>query len=152
VPTRDRFLQRRWSRDHYEANKDAYKARATAQRRDRKVAARAIIKAAKDVPCADCGLRYPSYVMQFDHVRGVKEFDVATFTATNRPLSHLHREIAKCEVVCGNCHAIRTHRRRMDRLADEATAFGETLAVSAETEQTVLFLSSGRPPRALQDR
>jgi hypothetical protein len=137
VPSRDRFLQRRWSSAHYEANKDAYKARATAQRRNRKVVARTIIKTAKDVPCTDCELRYPSYVMQFDHVRGVKLFDVGAFTATNRPLIDLDREIAKCEVVCANCHAIRTHRRRMDGLAEEATAMGPP--APADLDQAALF-------------
>jgi hypothetical protein len=139
VPTRDRFLQRRWSTEHYERNKDAYKARATAQRRDRKVASRAIIKNAKAVPCADCRVSYPSYVMQFDHVRGQKLFDIGAFMATSRPLRDLHREIAKCEVVCANCHAERTHRRRMDKLAEEAAAVGAPNLAVADDAQPALF-------------
>ena len=101
----------------------------------------------------DCGQRYPSYVMQFDHVRGVKLFDVGAFAATNRPLTHLHREIAKCEVVCANCHAERTHRRRIDKLAAEAASVDSRRSEPGEAgAQPTLFLDScrltvGYPPR-----
>ena len=32
----------------------------------------------KDKPCMDCGNNYPWYIMQFDHVRGEKRFNLAT--------------------------------------------------------------------------
>lgn len=66
---------------------------------------REIVYAAKDIPCADCGQRYPPYVMDFDHTGDNKEFNVsARYIATSRLLA----EIAKCEVVCANCHRERT--------------------------------------------
>lgn len=69
---------------------------------------RGILHEAKDVPCADCGVRYPPYVMQFDHVRGEKLFELGV--APNRHISEarVRDELAKCEVVCANCHAERT--------------------------------------------
>jgi len=60
-------------------------------------------------PCTDCGKTYPTFVMQFDHIGSDKVKDVSKLKAHKREL--LLAEIAKCEVVCANCHAIRTHNR-----------------------------------------
>ena len=38
-----------------------------AWREIRRTETQAIIVAAKNVPCMDCGVRYPTYVMDFDH-------------------------------------------------------------------------------------
>ncbi len=71
---------------------------------------RSITREAKEIPCADCGVQYPYYVMQFDHVRGHKEFNIGPIGPTVGR-DRLLAEIAKCEVVCANCHAERTHSR-----------------------------------------
>lgn len=60
-------------------------------------------------PCADCTVSFPHYVMQFDHVRGAKLFNVSALASGGWPT--FLKELAKCEVVCANCHAIRTHQR-----------------------------------------
>jgi hypothetical protein len=74
---------------------------------------RAIIAAAKDKPCTDCGHRFPTCVMDLDHVRGSKRFKVseAVQLAYSASIDALQDEIAKCEVVCANCHRIRTEAR-----------------------------------------
>ena len=65
---------------------------------------------AKNVPCADCGKEYPSYVMQFDHREpGLKSFNLANAAKNTTSLEKVRAEIAKCDVVCANCHAERTH-------------------------------------------
>lgn len=70
--------------------------------------AQAIIREAKAVPCADCGGRWPHYVMQFDHVRGIKKFIVSRAHCGGRySLRALREEIDKCDVVCANCHSLR---------------------------------------------
>jgi len=60
--------------------------------------------------CIDCGYREHSEALDFDHVRGIKLFEFAS-AGTRKPSSILE-EIAKCEVVCANCHRIRTFNRR----------------------------------------
>ncbi len=67
---------------------------------------------AKSRPCADCGIQYPYYVMDFDHRDGgLKEFPLySVHGVTKRAIL---REIEKCDVVCANCHRERTHRRRV---------------------------------------
>jgi hypothetical protein len=52
-------------------------------------------------PCVDCGETNPS-VLDFDHVRGVKQFRIAHRAA--RSLSAIKTEIAKCVVRCKPCH------------------------------------------------
>src|SRR5665213_3534016 len=37
-----------------------------------------VVNGYKSRPCVDCGVSYPSYVMDFDHVRGVKSANVAS--------------------------------------------------------------------------
>jgi hypothetical protein len=72
------------------------------------------IKHIKNVPCTDCKERYPAYVMQFDHVKGRKGFTIGS-QYMNKTMIQIKNEIAKCEVVCANCHAERTHKRRVAR-------------------------------------
>lgn len=64
---------------------------------------------AKNVPCKDCGVKYPYYVMHFDHVHGEKKFNISHCNSIG--LEMLREEIDKCEVVCANCHAERSWSR-----------------------------------------
>jgi hypothetical protein len=52
--------------------------------------------------------------MQFDHLGDDKDRDVATLALVPVSLARLQAEIAKCEIVCANCHAERTYRRRTE--------------------------------------
>lgn len=66
----------------------------------------------KGLACLDCDKVYPSFVMEFDHVRGEKVADVSALVAKGVPESMLRAEIEKCDLVCANCHRIRTFHRR----------------------------------------
>lgn len=79
---------------------------------------RGLIREAKSVPCSDCGIQYPYYVMEFDHVRGEKKFNIGAL-GVNSKTSVLMEEIQKCDVVCCNCHAERSYQRltRSDDIA-----------------------------------
>lgn len=63
----------------------------------------------KDVPCADCGVRYPRHVMDLDHVRGIKVRAISSMM--NYTHDRFDTELDKCEVVCSNCHRERTYSR-----------------------------------------
>lgn len=71
----------------------------------------ALVAAIKDQPCADCGVRYPPYVMEFDHVSGVKLRTISEMVRSGASVESILAEIAKCELVCANCHRVRTARR-----------------------------------------
>ena len=71
------------------------------------------VEALKDVPCMDCGRRFPPYAMDFDHVSGAKEFNIsAAVHHKGASMVRIAAEIEKCEIVCACCHRIRTHKRK----------------------------------------
>lgn len=83
---------------YHERNKEQCNARTKrfAERNRR------IINEAKGVPCHDCEGSFPPYVMEFDHVRGEKLFNIGS--QGQGRVERLEIEIAKCDVVCANCH------------------------------------------------
>ena len=95
--------------EHYEAlerkhcdAQNATRARTVAWLRDIK----------EGTPCTDCGLWYPHYVMDFDHLpQFTKDIGISVAVALRWSREKIEAEIAKCEVVCANCHRIRTHER-----------------------------------------
>ena len=53
--------------------------------------------------------------MDLDHVRGEKLFELgSTRGRQSKSIIAMEAEIAKCDVVCSNCHRERTHQRRLD--------------------------------------
>jgi hypothetical protein len=60
--------------------------------------------------CKDCGAVNP-VVLQFDHVRGEKAYDVSTLCRSSLSLDKLKEEISKCEIRCANCHLLKTAKQ-----------------------------------------
>ncbi len=79
------------------------------RRRKRIARNRAMIRALKDQPCADCGIAFPPEAMDFDHI-GPKRSEISRLVYDSAT-DVLRAEAAECEVVCANCHRIRTVRR-----------------------------------------
>lgn len=99
---------------HNEHQKEWNKKNPYSQRKwiiQRRADIRKLIEKAKAVPCADCGIEYPSCVMDFDHQKD-KEFLLSVAANKNMAIKRVLDEIAKCEVVCANCHRIRTFKNR----------------------------------------
>jgi len=101
--------QRRYVRSHYQKNTEYYKNKAEKRRKAQRKKLQQLAQKAKDVPCVDCGKRYPYYVMDFDHVRGEKILEVAKLVARTVSVKRLLDEIAKCDAVCSNCHRERSY-------------------------------------------
>lgn len=60
--------------------------------------------------CVDCGYNAHPAALDFDHLPGTEKlYRVCTMAGMSRKL--IDAEIAKCEVVCANCHRIRTAER-----------------------------------------
>ena len=66
----------------------------------------------KNSPCLDCKNSFPPECMDFDHTRGKKLFEVTA--VAKRAKENILLEIEKCDLVCANCHRIRTHRRQQN--------------------------------------
>jgi len=74
---------------------------------------RELIQREKMRPCMDCRVQYNPWVMHFDHRDpATKRFCVGNTTL--RCSKTIMEEIKKCDVVCSNCHAERTHKRYID--------------------------------------
>jgi len=101
-PERAREYRRRWRRSNTELTNAA-----TKRHMDKR---RALLDSHKAKPCADCGIQYPPYVMDFDHLDATQKSLVLS-SGYRRNLEVVLAEIEKCDVVCSNCHRIRTHER-----------------------------------------
>lgn len=78
-----------------------------------------LINEARSVPCADCGGTFDPVCMDFHHVRGEKQFAITHYRLVTCPpgvtkVEQIKQEIAKCEVICANCHRLR-HKGRVWR-------------------------------------
>lgn len=105
--------KRQYNKSWYEQHRDEQKNRVAQRAIAHAGTRRAWLAKAKDKPCTDCGVKYPPYVMDFDHVRGSKLANVGHM-ATSRSwysLRAVEEEILKCDLVCANCHRERTHQR-----------------------------------------
>lgn len=109
---------RQYTKQHYIDNKQTYLISARATQKRFRETARVIVRAAKDVPCADCRKKYHYCAMDFDHLHS-KKFNVSRLEKFTS-LKKLKEEIAKCQVVCANCHRIRTHARSLGATEDAA--------------------------------
>ena len=99
------------TRSHYANNKRQDLDRNARSYPKRK----AFVREMKSRPCADCGVQYPFYVMDFDHREG--ESKTYELNHVDRmAMRVIAREIEKCDVVCSNCHRERTYQRLFRRL------------------------------------
>jgi hypothetical protein len=60
--------------------------------------------------CVDCGIsgsKYPR-ILDFHHIRGSKKFDISAHSKYTLSIDKIKEEITKCDIVCANCHRIRT--------------------------------------------
>lgn len=62
--------------------------------------------------CDDCGWRGWARGLDWDHVRGRKTATIAVLIANGRPWAEVSSEMQKCDLVCANCHRVRTVERR----------------------------------------
>lgn len=80
--------RRRYSKKHLDVNK------------------KFIIEYLQKNPCVDCGIT-DVRVLEFDHI-GVKTKNISELIQRPHTLEKIKKEITQCEVVCANCHRIRT--------------------------------------------
>jgi hypothetical protein len=100
-----------YKKEHYQRNKDRYLTQALDYRqRIHRQRTEWLIDYFLVHPCVDCGETDP-VVLEFDHCEEGKEFDISS-GFLERSWEQIVAEIAKCEVVCVNCHRRRTAREQ----------------------------------------
>jgi hypothetical protein len=74
----------------------------------------------KSQPCTDCGNCFDVCCMDFDHkVDSGKEYNIAHMFAHHYGRELIEKELKKCELVCANCHRIRTRDRKIGKWKKE---------------------------------
>jgi len=71
------------------------------------------ISLCKNNKCHDCGNKYHYSQMEFDHVpeRGNKNFEINYTSTSGFSIENINEELKKCDLVCSNCHKLRTYKR-----------------------------------------
>lgn len=101
----------------------------------RKTSQMQIVREQRQRPCFDCGGAFPIEVMEFDHRQPAEKRYLVSQMAGRVKLATLLDEIAKCDIVCTNCHRVRTYRRRVIehtkqlQLLEEPTLYVTTAAL-----------------------
>lgn len=97
------------------ASREAKKYRHPTLRTRRRYAFnRVLVSEAKDKPCADCGICYPPHVMDLHHKdRDAKSFSIGA-ALSSKTSGQVRAEIAKCDVICANCHREREWKEGND--------------------------------------
>lgn len=93
--------------------KEKRNARLKEQRvRPRLGSFQAHLRALKERPCSDCEVSYPYFVMDWDHRPGEEKLFTVGEWVGRKPQYLILAEMEKCDLVCSNCHRIRTARRK----------------------------------------
>jgi hypothetical protein len=91
--------------------KNPARAKQQATHKNRYTERKSWVASIKAKPCMDCGGTFPSCCMDFDHRPGtVKVAGVGQMMWEH--IEKVKAEIEKCDLVCANCHRIRTHLTR----------------------------------------
>ncbi|MFH8577202.1 hypothetical protein [Streptomyces zaomyceticus] len=103
-----------WKRAYRLANIEHVQALGRAAQRKAVDKRREIVSGIKTTRgCADCGFNAHLAALDFDHLDPKsKSKSVSWLVSHNAPMQRILDEIEKCEVVCANCHRIRTYERR----------------------------------------
>ena len=107
-----RSCQRAYHRLYYQRNRSRFIAKNRRNKNRQRKRLRAILWGFKQRPCQDCGDNFHPWVMELDHREGtIKAAAVANLVSKGCTDARLLEEIDKCDVVCANCHRMRTYRR-----------------------------------------
>jgi len=99
-----------YQRKFYAENKEKQLKKIYANRAKRRARLKETINNIKNTPCKDCGNIYHPEAMDFDHL-GNKEFNIANAMRDVKNLDRVLKEVEKCDIVCSNCHRVRTAKR-----------------------------------------
>ena len=107
MPYKDPERQRQAQRESVKRRREKINEWVRADRAKR----RAYIDSFKQNPCLDCGQSYDPCVMDFHHRDGdEKSARLAIMASERYTYEAIDIEIAKCDVICANCHRLR-HKR-----------------------------------------
>jgi hypothetical protein len=108
MPSKDKEKNAEYFRKWYENNKELQMQRVKDQQAK---LTQEVADYKESNPCKDCGNFYPACVMDFDHISDNKFKNVSSLVRRGSR-KQVWEEVAKCELVCANCHRLRTAGRQ----------------------------------------
>lgn len=110
MPYKDETKQKQAQHESYLRNKEKIGRYSAGDKLEKRLRVNALKEAS---PCSDCKIFYPCYVMDYDHRNPAdKLIGVAGLVSRGNKWERIEAEIAKCDLVCANCHRIRTHKEQ----------------------------------------
>lgn len=85
-------------------------------KRNRTIQKRKLWNLKEQLGCYDCKEKYPHYMLDFDHLPEYEKIGSPTQILHKYSIEKAMLEIEKCNVVCRNCHAIRTWTRYLETI------------------------------------
>lgn len=92
---------------YYQANKEAFVERARRLEHELSL----FVRELKDNPCMDCGNKFHFAAMDFDHRGEDEKLGNVSRMVSLGSKKKILEEVAKCDLVCSNCHRVRTWTR-----------------------------------------
>jgi hypothetical protein len=113
MPTKNPELRAIHNRRYYEKNKPRVRER----NRLHKIKSYEFVNNLKKNPCHDCKQTFDPICMDFDHLPEFEKVaNVSELINRGASLIRLQKEIDKCDLVCANCHRIRSRDRRAPKV------------------------------------
>lgn len=105
-----KICSRNRSRKYYQLNAIAHKNNIMRQNKKYKnIILQSLCMYLLDNECKDCKNK-DIRVLEFDHLRD-KKFNISKMVSRSYSWNTILIEINKCDIICRNCHAIRTAKR-----------------------------------------
>lgn len=99
------------SKKYYQENQEKQKAVVVKRNKEYRKRLQTIVLKEFEKGCKDCG-NMDVRVLEFDHLPEYEKlFDISRIISSSMSEKILKEEIVKCDVVCANCHRIRTTER-----------------------------------------
>lgn len=95
----------------YSTHKKEHLENTSRRTKSQQKALRQFVDKLKSAPCTDCKQSFPPYVMDYDHLTDDKVQMISKMVGLAVSEETILNEIKKCELVCANCHRIRTYKR-----------------------------------------
>lgn len=108
MPYKDKAKQQAYHKT-YVRSPEAQLRKIQGARERRNALGKKIVEYLKEHPCETCGEQDP-VVLQFDHLND-KEMNVSNMVSDGYSWLRIQTEIAKCRVLCANCHMRRTAKQ-----------------------------------------
>ena len=102
-----------YQRQHYKNNRSHYRKKGAQSKKKAKASAiLAVGRFLEKNPCVECG-ESDIRTLHFDHLRD-KERNVSKLIIDGYGIKRIFAEIDKCQVLCANCHSIKSSEDRRD--------------------------------------